>query len=78
MKIFFVQYNDPVYVQVEKIELMIMLATDENIDMVLEELMETTEKVFFLKTSALKNTPSDVPNIFPRSTFNLSEWLLER
>jgi hypothetical protein len=45
LKIFFVQYNDPVYVQVEKVELMIMLATDDNIDTVLEELMETTEKV---------------------------------
>lgn len=45
MKVFFVQYNDPVYVQVEKIELMIMLATDDNIDLVLNELTETTEKV---------------------------------
>lgn len=45
MKVFFVQYNDPIYVQVEKIESMIMLASNENIDLVLNELTETTEKV---------------------------------
>lgn len=46
MKAFFVQYNDPVYVQVEKIESMIMLASNDNIDVVLGELTETTEKVW--------------------------------
>lgn len=54
MKAFFVQYNDPVYVQVEKIESMIMLASNDNIDVVLGELTETTEKVFYQQLIILK------------------------
>jgi len=40
MKVFFCKYNDPIYVKMEKLEIMIMLATPDNIEQVLLELKE--------------------------------------
>jgi len=40
MRVFFCKYNDPIYVKVTKLELIFMLATEENIDEVLAELRE--------------------------------------
>jgi len=40
MKVFFCQYNYPLYVKMEKLELMIMLTNEKNIDQVLVELKE--------------------------------------
>ncbi|KAL5065935.1 hypothetical protein RYX36_027672 [Vicia faba] len=37
IKVFFCKYNDPIYVKMEKLEIMIKLATDRNIDQVLLE-----------------------------------------
>lgn len=37
---FFCKYNDPIYVKLEKLEIMIMLASDRNIDQVLLEFKE--------------------------------------
>eukprot|EP00392_Amoebophrya_sp_AT5.2_P005625 g5634.t1 len=37
VKLFFCKYNDPVYVKLEKIRLMVMLTTDRNCDQVLQE-----------------------------------------
>ena len=35
IKVFFCKYNDPIYVKMEKLEIMIKLASDRNIDQVL-------------------------------------------
>ena len=37
---FFVKYNDPIYVKLEKLDIMIRLATETNIATVLSELKE--------------------------------------
>ena len=38
MKVFFVKYNDPIYVKLEKLDIMIRLASQANIAQVLAEL----------------------------------------
>lgn len=40
IRVFFCNYNDPIYVKVTKLELMFMLTTKENISVVLAELRE--------------------------------------
>jgi len=35
LQVFFCKYNDPIYVKMEKLEIMIKLASDRNIDQVL-------------------------------------------
>lgn len=40
MRVFFCKYNDPLYVKVEKLEIMIRLAGDSNVDALLSELKE--------------------------------------
>eukprot|EP00730_Choanoeca_flexa_P017674 TRINITY_DN8542_c0_g1_i2.p1 TRINITY_DN8542_c0_g1~~TRINITY_DN8542_c0_g1_i2.p1 ORF type:complete len:877 (+),score=306.11 TRINITY_DN8542_c0_g1_i2:70-2700(+) len=45
MKVFFVKYNDPIYVKMEKLEVMIRLATADNIQEVLAELKEYATEV---------------------------------
>ena len=40
MKVFFCKYNDPIYVKMEKLEIIIMLANERNIDQVLLEFKE--------------------------------------
>lgn len=40
VKMFFCKYNDPIYVKLEKVDLMCMLVTDKNFDQVLLELKE--------------------------------------
>lgn len=40
MRVFFCKYNDPPYVKVEKLEIMIKLATEKNVDTFLSELKE--------------------------------------
>lgn len=40
MKVFFVKYNDPIYVKLEKLDIMIRLASHNNIAQVLSELKE--------------------------------------
>ncbi|MED6181454.1 hypothetical protein PIB30_019530 [Stylosanthes scabra] len=40
IKVFFCKYNDPIYVKMEKLEIMIKLASDRNIDQVLLEFKE--------------------------------------
>ena len=37
VKMFFCKYNDPVYVKLEKITLMVMLCSERNCDQVLQE-----------------------------------------
>ena len=40
MKVFFCKYKDPIYVKMEKLEIIIMLVNDRNIDQVLLEFKE--------------------------------------
>lgn len=40
LRIFFCKYNDPSYIKLEKLEIMIKLANDRNVDMLLSELKE--------------------------------------
>jgi vesicle coat complex subunit len=40
MKVFFVKYNDPIYVKLEKLDIMIRLTNASNIAQVLGELKE--------------------------------------
>ncbi|KJE92686.1 adaptor-like protein complex 1 beta 1 subunit [Capsaspora owczarzaki ATCC 30864] len=45
MKVFFVQYNDPIYVKMEKLDIMIRLAAEHNVAQVLAELKEYATEV---------------------------------
>ncbi|KAK3097948.1 hypothetical protein FSP39_014752 [Pinctada imbricata] len=45
MKVFFVKYNDPIYVKLEKLDIMIRLTTQANIAQVLAELKEYATEV---------------------------------
>ncbi|KAK9812096.1 hypothetical protein WJX73_006205 [Symbiochloris irregularis] len=45
VKVFFCKYNDPIYVKMEKLEIMIQLASDKNIDQVLLEFKEYATEV---------------------------------
>ncbi|XP_039158307.1 beta-adaptin-like protein C [Eucalyptus grandis] len=45
IKVFFCKYNDPIYVKMEKLEIMIKLASDKNIDQVLLEFKECATEV---------------------------------
>lgn len=43
IKVFYVKYNDPIYVKLEKLDIMIRLANPTNIANVLAELKEYVE-----------------------------------
>ncbi|KZT39767.1 Adaptor protein complex beta subunit [Sistotremastrum suecicum HHB10207 ss-3] len=45
MRVFFCKYNDPSYVKVEKLDIMIKLAGDNNVDSLLSELKEYASEV---------------------------------
>ena len=45
IKVFFCKYNDPIYVKMEKLEIIIKLVSDRNIDQVLMELKEYATEV---------------------------------
>ncbi|KAI5480635.1 clathrin binding protein [Pseudohyphozyma bogoriensis] len=45
MRVFFCKYNDPPYVKVEKLEIMIKLANEKNVDTFLSELKEYASEV---------------------------------
>jgi AP-1 complex subunit beta-1 len=45
IKVFFCKYNDPIYVKMEKLEIIIKLVTERNIDQVLLELKEYSTEV---------------------------------
>ncbi len=44
-QVFFCKYNDPIYVKLEKLDIMIALANERNIDQVLLELKEYATEV---------------------------------
>jgi AP-1 complex subunit beta-1 len=45
LRVFFIKYNDPIYVKMEKLEIMIMLASEKNIEQVLSEFKEAASEV---------------------------------
>ncbi|WWD22842.1 hypothetical protein CI109_107336 [Kwoniella shandongensis] len=45
MRVFFCKYNDPPYVKVEKLEIMVRLASEKNVDTLLGELKEYASEV---------------------------------
>jgi AP-1 complex subunit beta-1 len=45
LQVFFCKYNDPIYVKLEKLDIMIALANERNIDQVLLELKEYVTEV---------------------------------
>ncbi|KAI0776643.1 Adaptor protein complex beta subunit [Trametes elegans] len=45
MRVFFCKYNDPLYVKVEKLDIMVRLATGKNVDPLLSELKEYAQEV---------------------------------
>jgi len=45
IKAFFCKYNDPIYVKMEKLEILIMLASERNVDQVLLEFKEYATEV---------------------------------
>lgn len=42
MKVFFVKYNDPIYVKLEKLDIMIRLASQANIAQVIKQLQKNS------------------------------------
>ncbi|KAJ7842751.1 adaptin N terminal region-domain-containing protein [Mycena leptocephala] len=45
MRVFFCKYNDPLYVKIEKLDIMVRLAADNNVDALLSELKEYASEV---------------------------------
>lgn len=45
LRVFIIKYYDPIYVKMEKLEIMIMLASEKNIEQVLHELKEAASEV---------------------------------
>ncbi|KAF8346583.1 adaptin N terminal region-domain-containing protein [Amanita rubescens] len=45
MRVFFCKYNDPLYVKVEKVDIMVRLANENNVDALLSELKEYASEV---------------------------------
>ncbi|KAI5121474.1 hypothetical protein M0805_003930 [Coniferiporia weirii] len=45
MRVFFCKYNDPLYVKIEKLDIMVRLAGDSNVDALLSELKEYSSEV---------------------------------
>ncbi len=48
MRVFFTKYNDPIYVKLEKLEVIIKLCNEKNIDQVLSELKEYLYLIFLI------------------------------
>ncbi|KAF4674954.1 hypothetical protein FOL46_003400 [Perkinsus olseni] len=45
VKVFFCKYNDPIYVKMEKLDVMVMLANERNVDVVVAELVDYANEV---------------------------------
>jgi vesicle coat complex subunit len=55
MRVFFCKYNDPLYVKVEKLDIMVRLANENNVDALLSELKEYVGHLYQVVTP-LNNT----------------------
>lgn len=45
IRVFFCKYNDPLYVKIEKLDIMVRLATEKNVDPLLSELKEYASEI---------------------------------
>lgn len=45
MRVFFCKYNDPAYVKLEKLDIMVKLSSEKNVDTLLSELKEYASEV---------------------------------
>lgn len=55
MKVFFCKFNDPLYVKIEKIDILVKVAEDRNAESVLNELHDYTNDMDMdLVTAAVK------------------------
>ena len=61
MRVFFCKYNDPLYVKVEKLDIMVRLATEHNVDPLLSELKE------WVPPTRCANSTLTISQVFPRS-----------
>lgn len=52
MRVFFCKYNDPPYVKVEKLDVMVRLASERNVDTLLGELKECVSALRFCYQSS--------------------------
>jgi len=79
MKVFFCKYNDPIYVKMEKLEIVIMLATEHNIDQVLLEFKEyaTAADIEFVRRAirAIGRCAIKLPNSAERCIHVLLELI---
>ena len=55
IKVFFCKYNDPIYVKLTKLEIIVRLANDENVELVLTELKESRSLLFFFSALSIAN-----------------------
>lgn len=51
MRVFFCKYNDPLYVKVEKLEIMVRLANEHSVDPLLSELKEYVNLLLWVRYS---------------------------
>jgi len=45
LRVFFIKYNDPIYVKMEKLEILIMLSSEKNIEQLLNEFKEAASEI---------------------------------
>lgn len=61
MRVFFCKYNDPLYVKVEKLDIMVRLASEHNVDALLSELKEYVSTLPFGVLSCSDESMLDMP-----------------
>ena len=80
MKVFFVKYNDPIYIKLEKLDIMIRLTSQANIAQVLSELKVTSfSPLANSHPPYIRNTPRRLmstlsANLFEPSAAVPSRW----
>lgn len=79
LHIFFCKYNDPIYVKLEKLHMLVMLSSDENIDQILSELKEYSQEidveVVSQSISAMVDCVSRVPTHVSKCGLILMEFI---
>jgi vesicle coat complex subunit len=73
LQVFFVKYNDPIYVKLEKLDIMIRLANSSNVAQVLAELKEyaTEVDVDFVRKSVRAIGRYVFKEKFPRKLYSV-------
>jgi hypothetical protein len=76
MRVFFCKYNDPPYVKVEKLDIMVRLAGENNVDTLLSELRECVFFFyFFLESDVLRFSSIRVDGIAPTDMHPKWMWI---